>query len=113
VSPESSVYKLLGLARRAGAVAPGTAAVRRAIQGGQARLVLLAGDASDVQMEKIRKSLRTKTIPQARLGDRISLGAAIGLAPISAVAVTNAPLADQVLAELDEVVVVGAAGAED
>ena len=108
----NSVYRLLGLARRAGAVAPGTAAVRRAIQGGEARLVLLAEDASDVQMEKIRKSLRVTPIPQARLGDRTSLGAAIGLSPISAVAVTNAPLADQVLAELASVGVSGALGAE-
>ena len=42
------VMQLLGLARRAGAVAPGTEAVRQAIRGGHARLVLFAADASQV-----------------------------------------------------------------
>jgi ribosomal protein L7Ae-like RNA K-turn-binding protein len=109
----SRVYRLLGLARRAGAVAPGTEAVRRALRAGEARLVLLAEDASDVQLEKIQKVLRRGTVPQARLGDRTSLGAALGVAPISAVAVTSAPLADQVLTELGSGAMAGAVGAED
>lgn len=73
--------QLLGLARRAGAVAPGTEAVRQAIRGGEARVVLLAGDASQVQLDKVEKILRTRSIPSARLGDRTTLGAAVGLAP--------------------------------
>jgi ribosomal protein L7Ae-like RNA K-turn-binding protein len=96
-----SVYRLLGLARRAGAVAPGTEAVRRAIRLGEAQLVLMAGDASSVQLDKIRTTLRGRTIPQAVLGDRDSLGAALGLAPLSAVAVTSASLAGQLLSELN------------
>jgi len=96
------VMQLLGLARRAGAVAPGTEAVRQAIRGGEARLVLLAGDASEAQLKKIERTLRARPIPRARLGDRTTLGAAVGLAPLSAVAVTNAPLAEQVVAELGD-----------
>lgn len=96
-----SALRLLGLARRAGAVAPGTEAVRRAIREGEAHLILMAGDASRVQLDKIRTTLHEKAIPQVILGDRDTLGAAVGLAMLSAVAVTNRSLADQLIAELD------------
>ena len=66
------------------------------------QLILMALDASSVQLEKIRTTLHDRTIPQAVLGDRDMLGAAVGLAPLSAVAVTNASLADRLLVELDE-----------
>ena len=94
--------QLLGLARRAGAVAPGTEATRQAVRSGEARLVLLAGDASPGQLDKIRRTLSERSIRSARLGDRDTLGAAVGLAPLSAVAVTDASLADRVVAELGD-----------
>jgi len=80
--------RLLGLARRAGSVAPGTDAARRAAREGEARLILMAGDASGVQLEKIRSVLRHRPIPWGTLGDRATLGAALGRGPLSAVAVT-------------------------
>lgn len=86
--------RLLGLARRAGSVAPGTDAARRAAREGEARLILMAGDASGAQLDKIRNVLKNRPIPWAILGDRITLGAALGLGPVSAVAVTAEPLAD-------------------
>ena len=70
------VFRLLGLARRAGGVAPGTDAVRRAIREGEAQLILMAGDASSVQLDKIRSTLHDRPIPQVILGDRNTLGAA-------------------------------------
>lgn len=109
----SKVYGLLGLARRAGAIVSGTDRVRRALREGDARLVLLAGDASEAQLEKVFKILRKGTIPRARLGDRESLGAALGLAPISAAAVTSASLADKVLTELGSAAAAGAVVGED
>jgi len=96
-----SAYRLLGLARRAGAVAPGTEAVRRAIRAGEALLILMAEDASSVQLEKIRKMLHDRSIPRAVLGDRNMLGAAVGLAALSALAVTDRSLADRLAAELE------------
>jgi len=80
--------RLLGLARRAGSVAPGSDAARRAAREGEARLILMAGDASSVQLDKIRNAVKNRPIPWATLGDRATLGAAVGLGPISAVAVT-------------------------
>jgi ribosomal protein L7Ae-like RNA K-turn-binding protein len=95
-----SAQRLLGLARRAGAVASGTEAVRRAIREGEAQLVLMATDASSVQLDKVRKTLRDRAIPQVVLGDRDTLGAALGMSPVSAVAVTSASFAGRLLAEL-------------
>jgi ribosomal protein L7Ae-like RNA K-turn-binding protein len=99
-SRRPDVYRLLGLARRAGVVAPGTEAVRRAIREGEAQLILMATDASGVQLEKIKTTLRDRAIPQAFLGDRDALGAAVGTAPLSALAVTNVGLAERLRAEL-------------
>jgi ribosomal protein L7Ae-like RNA K-turn-binding protein len=92
--------RLLGLARRAGSVAPGTDAARRAAREGEARLILMAGDASGVQLDKIRSILKKRPIPWAILGDRATLGAAVGLGPISAVAVTAGPLAEALARKL-------------
>jgi ribosomal protein L7Ae-like RNA K-turn-binding protein len=92
---------LLGLARRAGKVAIGTAAVRQAIREGRAKLVIMAGDASTTQLDKVRSTIHNRTIPQVYLGDRNTLGAAIGSAPVAAVAVKDASLADRLLEELD------------
>jgi len=100
VSPVSNVYQLLGLARRAGAVAHGTEAVREAIRSGEAELVVVAADASPAQLEKVLRTLGNRPIPHASLGDRAALGVAVGVAPVSAVAVTNASLAGRVSAEL-------------
>ena len=92
--------RLLGLARRAGSVAPGVDAARRAVHEGEARLILMAGDASGVQLQKIRNLLENRPIPQGTLGDRTTLGAAVGRGPVSAVAVTAETFADQLRKKL-------------
>ena len=101
VSRRTEILRLLGLARRAGLVVFGTEAVRGAIRQGEARLVLMAGDASALQLDKVRRTLVNRPIPQARLGDRAMLGAAVGRGPVSAVAVTGASFADEVRLKLD------------
>jgi len=97
----SSALRLLGLARRAGAVAPGTEAVRRALRDGEALLILMAEDASSVQMKKIRTMQDDGSIPRVTLGDRATLGAALGMAELSVVAVTQASLANRLIEELE------------
>lgn len=98
---KAEAFRLLGLARRAGAVVPGIDAARRAIRGGEARLILMAADASSVQLDKIRRLLDNRSIPRAILGDRVTLGAALGAGPVSAVAVTVATFADELQRKLD------------
>jgi ribosomal protein L7Ae-like RNA K-turn-binding protein len=92
---KADALRLLGLARRAGAVMPGIDAARRALVEGKARLILMAADASSVQLDKIRRLLDDRSIPQVRLGDRATLGAAIGTGPVSAIAVTVATFAEE------------------
>ena len=92
--------QLLGLARRAGCVAPGTDAARRAVREGEARLILMADDASSVQLDKIRSLMKNRPISWGTLGDRATLGAAVGRGPVSAVAVTADSFADQLKAKL-------------
>lgn len=94
---EAEVLGLLGLARRAGAVAAGTEAARRAVQAGEAHLVLLAGDASPTQLKKIVGPAGRAGVIRRTIADRDRLGAALGGPPLSAVAVTNAGFAEQVL----------------
>jgi ribosomal protein L7Ae-like RNA K-turn-binding protein len=70
-------------------VVVGTAAVRRALRAGEARLVLTARDASPVQLDKIEGLLRWREIPRIVPGTRAQLGAALGCPPLSAAAVTD------------------------
>jgi ribosomal protein L7Ae-like RNA K-turn-binding protein len=95
-----SALMLLGLARRAGALERGTGATQRAVRDGSARLVLLAQDASEVQLEKVLKLLRHRETPRGVLGSRAELGAAVGSAPLSAVAVTDKNLASQLVRQV-------------
>ena len=64
----------------------------------------MGGDASRVQLDKIRKELSNRPIPQVILGDRATLGAAIGKAPVAAVAVTDESLATRLLQDLNDAV---------
>lgn len=91
---------LLGIARRAGALERGTGSTQRAVRDGRARLVLLAADASDVQTERVLRLLRHRDTPRMTLGSRHELGAAVGAALISAVAVTEAGLAGRLVDQL-------------
>ena len=95
-----SSLMLLGLARRAGALERGTAATQRAVRDGRALLVLLAEDASQVQLDKIVKLLRHRETPRVTLGSRVELGAAVGSAPLSAVAVTDKNFANRLGSQL-------------
>ena len=102
MSRSSEALRLLGLARRAGAVAPGTEATRRAVRSGEARLIVTAVDASRVQLQKLTTTLGERPTPRVVLGDRAVLGAAIGKGPISAVAVTADTFARRIVRGLAE-----------
>jgi ribosomal protein L7Ae-like RNA K-turn-binding protein len=99
---KADAFRLLGLARRAGAAVPGTDAARRALREGEARLILMAADASSVQLGKISRLMENRSVPRAILGDRATLGAALGVGPVSAVAVTVATFAEEIQRKLAE-----------
>ena len=97
---ETEIFRLLGLARRAGALVPGTDAVRQSIRNGEARLLVTASDASSVQLRKIERTMNDQAIPRVTLGDRATLGTAVGRGPTSAVVVTGASFADELTKRL-------------
>ena len=90
--PEAAL-RLLGLAARAGAIFPGTERVREAVRAGEARFVIVAGDASDNTRAKLIPLLQARGVAHALAYDRTRLGAAIGRAPMGAVAVSDASFA--------------------
>lgn len=92
---------LLGLAQRAGAVARGGEATRRAIRKGEARLVVLAEDASRTQLDKILKTMKGRSVDRRFVPSGSQLGAALGVAPLSAVAVTKRAFARQLARTLE------------
>ena len=91
--PLTAVFRLLGLAARAGAILPGTERVREAARAGDARLVFVAGDASGNTRDKLIPLLEARGVPYALAGDRARLGEAVGRAPLGAVAVLDASFA--------------------
>ena len=94
-TPDAAL-RMLGIATRAGAVIPGTGRVREAVRDGRVRLVLLASDASRNSRDKLEPLLRAVGTPFGVIADRAALGAAVGRAPLSAVGVTDAALADRI-----------------
>jgi len=87
-SREAEALGLLGLARKAGAVVPGVEAVRRTLRAEEACLVLVARDASEGQLAKVRGILQHRSIPVRWVSDQTALGGAVGMAQLSVVAVT-------------------------
>jgi ribosomal protein L7Ae-like RNA K-turn-binding protein len=99
---KNRLLQTLGLARRAGAVVFGTGAVRTAVREGRARIVLLAADAAEGQIGKLKPLLEHRGVPHMEWGTREELGGAIGATQVSAVAITAKSFAEQVLRRLDE-----------
>lgn len=86
---KSNLCSSLGLAMRAGKLATGEEAVMSAVRTRQARLVLVARDASYGTMKRYRDKCRFYEIPLAACLSREELGACIGKAQRVAVAVTD------------------------
>ncbi len=103
----SDVARLLGMARRAGALATGVAAVRDTLRRGRAYLVLTAADASVRQLNKVERLRVHRGVSGQRVGSSVSLGVAVGCAPLATVAVTDRGLAEAILRGFEEHVEAG------
>jgi ribosomal protein L7Ae-like RNA K-turn-binding protein len=88
--------QMLGLAMRARKVVTGEELVTGAIRSNQARLVLLATDASVNTTKKISDKCRHYAVPLYVPADRFELGAAIGKEARVTVAITDAKLAESI-----------------
>lgn len=96
-SLRSDVLGFLGLASRAGAVVKGIEGTRRALRAREAKLVILAQDGSETQRTKVDPLAAASGVPQRVFGTRADLGAALGGAPVTAIAVTGRRFAEELL----------------
>ncbi|MUG66717.1 50S ribosomal protein L7ae [Paenibacillus campinasensis] len=84
----------LGLAMRAGKVVTGDEVVLKAIRSSEAKLVILAGDASDLTKKKFRDKCGSYNIPLVIGFDRDSLGTSVGKPERVVLAITDQGFAE-------------------
>lgn len=90
------MLQVLGLARRAGRAAVGTRALKDASADGELHLVVLARDATDNAVARLRGAIERSGAARVRCGSRVELGAALGRGPVAAVGVTDPGLAKRI-----------------
>ncbi len=90
------VAQMLGLAMRARKLITGEELVVGAVRGGQAKLVLLATDASANTVKKVTDKCRHYQVPCYPVADRYELGRAIGKDARVTLAVTDRKLAESI-----------------
>jgi ribosomal protein L7Ae-like RNA K-turn-binding protein len=88
---------LLGLGVRAGHVLIGVEAVRRALQAGECRCIVVASDASQRALEKAARLATARGIPQIAGPPALELGARLGKPPVMVVGVRDPDLADGII----------------
>lgn len=92
---------LLGLARRARGLLIGSRETRAGLRRGDVRLVLLAGDGSSRDRERLLRVAEDEGVPARTLATREELGAWVGCGPVSVVGLTEPNLASEIRARVD------------
>ncbi len=88
-SSDRGVYGLLSLCKKAGKVRSGEVPVTEAITSGEARLLLIAQDASENSKKKIQDRCEYRGIPWVIFGSMEDLGRAMGVSERAGAAVTD------------------------
>src|SRR5690606_1691906 len=83
----------LGMAMRAGKLATGDEIVLKAVRANKAKLVIIAGDASENTKKKFRDKCGSYEVSLVEAFDRVRLGTAIGKAERVVIAVTDVQFA--------------------
>ncbi|WP_445323548.1 YlxQ family RNA-binding protein [Paenibacillus sp. FSL R7-0179] len=100
----SKTLSYLGLAMRAGKIVTGDEAVLKAVRSSEAKLVVLAGDASDNTQKKFRDKCGTYDIPLVIAFHRDELGASIGKDQRVVLAITDKGFAEMISRTLGDTV---------
>ncbi|MCR5674287.1 MAG: ribosomal L7Ae/L30e/S12e/Gadd45 family protein [Lachnospiraceae bacterium] len=98
---EKKIYGLLSLCKKAGKCKSGELQLLESIKAEEAKLVLIAQDASENSKKRLRDKCDYRRIPWRMFGDREKLGEAIGVGERAGVAVTDAGFAKAVLERMD------------
>ncbi len=96
-SDNPSVTGLLGLAVRAGQVKGGAEAVKKSINGGKSRLVILAADASEGTKRSFRRLAGTRGVPVLECHTCLELGACLNRAPKAVISISDRHFASGML----------------
>ncbi len=91
---------LLGLARRAGKLAPGENQVTQAMKDETVRLLVLAEDAGPSLYRKYHLWAQDLGVPLVRIGTKIELGHAMGMGPHAVLAILDTNFAEKILLEM-------------
>ncbi|CAB1128771.1 putative Ribosomal_L7Ae domain-containing protein [Candidatus Hydrogenisulfobacillus filiaventi] len=100
MSPQPMWMNYLGLARKAGALAPGSDRVEAALKNGQLRLLILATDAGGAAVRKFRLWCRDAGVAVVVAGTKDELGHATGLPALAVAGILRRKLADALLKSL-------------
>lgn len=92
----------LGMAMRAGKVITGDEIVFKAVRAGKAKLVIIAGDASDNTKKKFSDKCKSYGVKRFEVYDRESLGRAIGKADRVVLAITDVQFAKMIVGHLSQ-----------
>jgi len=93
----SDVLGLLGLGLRGRLVVLGVDAVRKELQGGTLRCVVLAADASPRAVEKVVRLAEGRRVPLVPGPDAAAMGGRLGRPPVMVVGVRDRGLAEGIL----------------
>ena len=92
------ILGLLGLMRRASAIAPGEDSAQDAVKAGKAKLLLFASDVSENAKRKAENAAEGRNLVPVPLHfDRFELGDALGIGSCSIAAVTDLGFADALM----------------
>ena len=95
------IYSILGMAQKAGRLISGESMVVDSIRSGNAKLVIVAGDASDNSKKLYTDKCGSYNVKIFEYGEKEKMGYAIGKAERSAVAVEDEGFAKAILKVLD------------
>ena len=100
--PLLAVWRLLGLAVRAGQVQTGAEAAEQAVRRKKAKLVLIAADAAGSTTERLLSRCQRDKIPVRLLGSKAELGHWTGKLERAVAVVLDAGFSDRILELLNK-----------
>lgn len=97
------ILSLLGLAKKAGKLKSGEFCVETELKKGRAKLVIVAGDASDNSQKNYKDMCAYRKVPIFTYSDKEALGACIGTEERAAVVLLDEGFANGIIKELERI----------
>ncbi|MDD3930853.1 MAG: 50S ribosomal protein L7ae [Clostridiaceae bacterium] len=97
VDVTEAIYRLLGLAKRAGRTICGTEAVHKALRQSQAHLVIVAEDAADRTNRQMKEKTTGYQVPMAVFGQKQEIGHWTGSTNHAVVAILDTHFAGRLM----------------